>query len=238
MTSWRAQMLTCLMSGSRASVKQYFKSIVITLLTRMQTSKTDKYVYHFVYFLGFSLAIAREDITPDYIVVVADSGQLRDSAGAEDAADWLAKWRKWHDTERKGRCTACEKRTPLGVLAAILIRERLRKHAASLFVRTVVRAEDASRRANSAYDSEDECEEEPLYTFDAEKDFQEEQERKETVEAGKSIGGRTAELAILLERIWDTGFYTPDDALPAPRRRSGSDATRTRQRFGRCSPRR
>ncbi|KAI9062224.1 hypothetical protein FKP32DRAFT_1653359 [Trametes sanguinea] len=143
----------------------------------------------------------------------------------EDAADWLAKWRKWHDTERKGRCTACEKRTPLGVLAAILIRERLRKHAASLFVRTVVRAEDASRRANSAYDSEDECEEEPLYTFDAEKDFQEEQERKETVEAGKSIGGRTAELAILLERIWDTGFYTPDDALPAPRRRSGSDAS-------------
>ena len=52
----------------RASVKQYFKSIVITLLTRLQTSKTDKFVYHFVYFLGFCLAIAKEDITPDYIV--------------------------------------------------------------------------------------------------------------------------------------------------------------------------
>ncbi|KAI0775001.1 Cse1-domain-containing protein [Trametes elegans] len=51
-----------------ASVKQYFKSIVITLLTRLQTSKTDKFVYHFVYFLGFCLAIAKEDITPDYIV--------------------------------------------------------------------------------------------------------------------------------------------------------------------------
>ncbi|OSC99927.1 Cse1-domain-containing protein [Trametes coccinea BRFM310] len=58
-----------------ASVKQYFKSIVITLLTRMQTSKTDKYVYHFVYFLGFSLAIAREDITPDYIVGEVESIQ-------------------------------------------------------------------------------------------------------------------------------------------------------------------
>ncbi|CDO76999.1 hypothetical protein BN946_scf184298.g26 [Trametes cinnabarina] len=57
------------------SVKQYFKSIVITLLTRMQTSKTDKYVYHFVYFLGFSLAIAREDITPDYIVGQVESIQ-------------------------------------------------------------------------------------------------------------------------------------------------------------------
>ncbi|KAI0674530.1 hypothetical protein C8Q78DRAFT_601273 [Trametes maxima] len=134
----------------------------------------------------------------------------------EGAADWLAKWRKWHDTERKGRCTACEKRTPLGVLAAILIRERLRKHAASLFVRTVVRAEDASRRANNVYDSEDD-DEEPLYEYNAEKDYQEELERKETVEAGKSIGGRTAELATLLESIWDTGFHTPEDALPALR---------------------
>ncbi|KAI0336688.1 hypothetical protein GY45DRAFT_1376986 [Cubamyces sp. BRFM 1775] len=145
----------------------------------------------------------------------------------EGAADWLAKWRKWHETERKGRCTACEKRTPLGILAAILIRERLRKHAASLFVRTVVRAEDASRRANAAYDSDDDESDEPLYKYNAEKDYQEELERKETIEAGKSIGGRTAELATLLERIWDTGFYTTDDALPAPapRQRSGSESS-------------
>ena len=34
-----------------------------------------------------------------------------------------------------------------------------------------------------------------------------EQERKETVEAGRSIGGRTAELATLLERAWETGFF-------------------------------
>ncbi|KAI9001554.1 Cse1-domain-containing protein [Trametes punicea] len=58
-----------------ASVKQYFKSIIITLLTRMQTSKTDKYVYHFVYFLGFTLAIANEDISPDYIVNEVESIQ-------------------------------------------------------------------------------------------------------------------------------------------------------------------
>ncbi|KAI0747063.1 hypothetical protein C8Q80DRAFT_1271868 [Daedaleopsis nitida] len=132
----------------------------------------------------------------------------------EGAADWLSKWRKWHETERKGRCTACEKRTPLGVLAAILIRERLRKHAASLFVRTVVRNEVAARRANPAYESEDECDD-PAYTYDADKDLKEEQERKETVEAGKSIGGRTAELATLLDRIWDTGFFSHEDVLPA-----------------------
>ena len=40
----------------------------MTLLTRMQTSKTDKYVYHFVYFLGFCLAISSDGLTPDYIV--------------------------------------------------------------------------------------------------------------------------------------------------------------------------
>ncbi|KAI0360421.1 hypothetical protein OH77DRAFT_1418340 [Trametes cingulata] len=143
----------------------------------------------------------------------------------EGAADWLAKWRRWHETERKGRCTACEKRTPLGILAAILIRERLRKHAASLFVRTVVRAEDASRRANPSYESDDE-DEEPLYKYNAERDYQEEQERKETIEAGKSIGGRTAELAMLLERIWDTGFHTSEDVLPAFRPRANSASGR------------
>ncbi|RDX54804.1 hypothetical protein OH76DRAFT_1552775 [Lentinus brumalis] len=138
----------------------------------------------------------------------------------EGAADWLAKWRKWHDTERKGRCTACEKRTPLGVLAAILIRERLRKHAASLFVRTVVRAENASRRA---YACEDDCDE-PSYAYDADKDLKEEQERKETVEAGKSIGGRTAELAMLLDRIWDTGFCSQEDLLPTRPRHAHCDS--------------
>ncbi|OBZ77746.1 hypothetical protein A0H81_02609 [Grifola frondosa] len=128
----------------------------------------------------------------------------------DDAADWLTKWRRWHETERKGRCSACEKRTPLGVLAAILIRERLRKHAASLFVRTVVSEESCAS----------ECESDG-YVYDAEKDFKEEQERKETVEAGKSIGGRTAELAILLERIWDTGFCTHEDVLPVRRTGNG-----------------
>ncbi|KZT02946.1 uncharacterized protein LAESUDRAFT_762372 [Laetiporus sulphureus 93-53] len=61
-----------------------------------------------------------------------------DNKSVDVAADWLTKRQRWHETERKGRCAACEKHTPLDVLAAILIRERLRKHAASLFVRTVV----------------------------------------------------------------------------------------------------
>ena len=34
----------------------------------MQTSKTDQYVYYFVYFLSFCLAINITDFTPDYVV--------------------------------------------------------------------------------------------------------------------------------------------------------------------------
>ncbi|KAI0833709.1 Cse1-domain-containing protein [Trametes gibbosa] len=58
-----------------ASVQQYFKLLLGTLLTRMQTSKTDKYVYHFVYFLAFCFAIGKDGITPDYIVGVVESIQ-------------------------------------------------------------------------------------------------------------------------------------------------------------------
>lgn len=127
-----------------------------------------------------------------------------------DAAEWLAKWRLWHDTERKGgRCAACEKRTPLGILAAILIRERLRRHAAAMFVRTVV--PDHAQEVTDAYESD-----ELAAAYDFEKDYEDDHQRRETIEAGKSIGGRTAELATLLERIWDTGFCPPEDAMPKP----------------------
>ena len=59
----------------REALNQYFRGVVITLLTRMQTSKTDKYVYHFVYFLGFCLAINVEELTPDYIINEVDTIQ-------------------------------------------------------------------------------------------------------------------------------------------------------------------
>ncbi|KAH9932222.1 uncharacterized protein B0H18DRAFT_1083322 [Fomitopsis serialis] len=146
-----------------------------------------------------TLAMIREFLRPHEKIVL-------DNMSVDDAAEWLEKWQRWHETERKGRCAACEKRTPLGVLAAILIRARLRKHAAALFVRTVVR--------NDACAGADECAEGEGLVYNAEKDYREEQERTETVQAGKSIGGRTAELAVLLERIWDTGFCMHEDVLP------------------------
>ncbi|CCM01225.1 uncharacterized protein FIBRA_03273 [Fibroporia radiculosa] len=155
-------------------------------------------------------ARGREFLRPHEKIVLANMS-------VDDAAEWLAKWQQWHKIERKSRCAACEKRTPLGVLAAILIRARLRKHAAALFVRTVVR--DAVLPAVAGVCADDE----ERYVYDAEKDFKEEQERTETVQAGKSIGGRTAILAMLLERIWDTGFCTHEDVLPVPHRDSSDE---------------
>ena len=65
------------MPSCRAKLQQYFRSLIVTLLTRMQTSKTDKYVYHFVYFLSFCLAINADGLTPDYIVGEVDAIQAK-----------------------------------------------------------------------------------------------------------------------------------------------------------------
>lgn len=118
----------------------------------------------------------------------------------DEAADLLEKWRLWRAAERKNRCAACEKRTPLGILAAIITRFKLRKHAASMFVRTVV-----------PHGQRDEDGEEVL--FDLEKEHRDEHEMRDTIEAAKSIGGRTADLAVLLERAWDTGFCPQDEVI-------------------------
>ncbi|KAJ8595722.1 Cse1-domain-containing protein [Rhizopogon salebrosus TDB-379] len=51
-----------------AQLRQYFKPIVMTLLTRMQTSKTDKYIYLFSHFLLFTMAIDVDGLGPDYVI--------------------------------------------------------------------------------------------------------------------------------------------------------------------------
>lgn len=40
----------------------------MTLLKRMQTSKTDMFVYCFTRFLLFAMAISVDDLTPDYVI--------------------------------------------------------------------------------------------------------------------------------------------------------------------------
>lgn len=41
----------------------------------MQTSKTDNYVYHFVYFLLFTMAIDAEGLTPDFLISAVEGIQ-------------------------------------------------------------------------------------------------------------------------------------------------------------------
>ncbi|KIP01732.1 hypothetical protein PHLGIDRAFT_336871 [Phlebiopsis gigantea 11061_1 CR5-6] len=58
-----------------SDLKQYFRALVVTLLTRMQTSKTDNFTYYFVYFLLFSMAIKVEGLAPDFVVGAVEEVQ-------------------------------------------------------------------------------------------------------------------------------------------------------------------
>ncbi|KAG6331701.1 hypothetical protein ID866_7388 [Astraeus odoratus] len=58
-----------------AHLKQYFRPLLMTLLTRMQTSKTDKYVYHFSQFLLFTMAINVEGLGPNYVISTVEEIQ-------------------------------------------------------------------------------------------------------------------------------------------------------------------
>ncbi|EGN91830.1 hypothetical protein SERLA73DRAFT_100047 [Serpula lacrymans var. lacrymans S7.3] len=58
-----------------AQLRQYFKVLVMTLLTRMQTSKTDKYVYLFSHFFLFTMSIDVEGLGPDYVISTVEEVQ-------------------------------------------------------------------------------------------------------------------------------------------------------------------
>lgn len=49
-------------------LRQYFKVVIMTLLTRLQSSKTDKFVYLFSRFLLFGMAINVDGLSSDYII--------------------------------------------------------------------------------------------------------------------------------------------------------------------------
>lgn len=59
----------------RQTLRQYFPAVIVSLLSRMQTSKTDKYVYHFVYFLTFVMGINVNGLSPDYLIEIVEQIQ-------------------------------------------------------------------------------------------------------------------------------------------------------------------
>lgn len=49
----------------------------MTLLTRMQSSKTDSYVYLFARFILFTMAINVDGLSPDYMIQIVEDIQPR-----------------------------------------------------------------------------------------------------------------------------------------------------------------
>ncbi|TFK20990.1 importin alpha re-exporter [Coprinopsis marcescibilis] len=74
--AWGFELLQAVFSHSKAeNLQPYLKPIFLTLLTRMHSSKTDKFVYLFSHFLLYTLAINVEGLTPDVIISVVESVQ-------------------------------------------------------------------------------------------------------------------------------------------------------------------
>jgi len=58
-----------------ADLQQYLKPVFIVLLTRMQSSKTDRYIYLFAKFILYTMAISVEGLTPDFIIQTVEEIQ-------------------------------------------------------------------------------------------------------------------------------------------------------------------
>ena len=61
--------------GFKDGPATYLKPIFLTLLTRMQATKTDKFVYLFARFFLYTMAINKEGFTPDHIISVIEEIQ-------------------------------------------------------------------------------------------------------------------------------------------------------------------
>jgi len=57
------------------NLRQYFPAVIVGLLNRIQTSKTEKYIYHFVYFLTFVMGINVPGLSPDYLIEIVEQIQ-------------------------------------------------------------------------------------------------------------------------------------------------------------------
>ncbi|TDL23186.1 Cse1-domain-containing protein [Rickenella mellea] len=73
---WGFELLQSVFSNiPPAALEQYVKGVITMLLTRLQTSKTDNYVYHLVHFFSFCMAIESNGLTPDFIIGAVEQVQ-------------------------------------------------------------------------------------------------------------------------------------------------------------------
>jgi hypothetical protein len=85
------------------------------------------------------------------------------------------------------------KHNPIAILASMLILERIKSHSVTLFVRTILPARIEPGRVEDMG-----------------------KEEKVIIDAARSLGGRTEELADMLEHVWKTGISTHDDIICEP----------------------
>ncbi|KAF5390068.1 hypothetical protein D9757_003860 [Collybiopsis confluens] len=90
--------------------------------------------------------------------------------------------------------------SPIGVLACMLVRERVKYHLEMMFVRTMLPNEQS-------YELEDSSA--PAIANKTEDN--EEEERRRTIEAARSLGGQMAELGDILQKMWTMGVWELDD---------------------------
>jgi len=121
------------------------------------------------------------------------------------AASHLDKWR----ASRSGS-KLFERPSPLGVMAELIIRERIKRHASVLFIKSV------DRKLHRRVDSDSDDSDDESYFLDAEMEVEDEAQRTQTVLAGRSLGGSTADLALSLENVWEMGTCDLDAVLSSP----------------------
>jgi exportin-2 (importin alpha re-exporter) len=58
-----------------SELQKHFRAVVLTLLNRMQTTRTDKYAHGFTRFLCFMMASKASGLTPDFTISTTESIQ-------------------------------------------------------------------------------------------------------------------------------------------------------------------
>jgi len=115
--------------------------------------------------------------------------------GSMNTSEAAALMRKWCRADFKW-----SHHSPLAILAETLVRRKIKKHARLLFVQSVDKALHQDDDASDTDESTD-----GQYPLTAGTEAESEVETLQIIQAGKSLGGSTADLAIALEKVWGLG---------------------------------
>ena len=122
-----------------------------------------------------------------------------DSMGVSEAASLVQMWCRTGFQR--------EHHSPLTILGETLVRRKIKKHAQLLFVQSVDKALHKDDDSSDTDESTDE-----RYLLTAGTEAESEVERLRIIQAGKSLGGSTADLAVALEKLLDLGTFELPEA--------------------------